>query len=141
MGFIEEKQLIKLHTILKKLDIRDLKQDLLDTYADEGRYIFSSKRLTPKEGANIITYLLDAQKRNISNEALRNEVFYNKIMSCCMLMGWQKFGKPDLKRIDTWVKEHGELKQGLSAYTGDQLGYLAEKLLNLRDDYLSSIGK
>ncbi len=140
---VDDKLLIKLHTLLNKLDLMDYKRDLMDTYAFGGRYIFSSKNLYEKEAESIIKYLksLQHESRTDHNEII-SDILCRKIFSCFGALGWRDAQRRlDLGKVYSWINEHGYLKKHLKKYTVDELPQLAEQVQNLRDAYLLSINK
>ena len=140
---IDERLLVKLHTLLKKLDLTEYKRDLIDTYAVGGRYVFSSKNLYEKEAESIIKYLKSLQNENKTNrDEIVSEIMCRKIFSCFNALGWKDAQRRlDLAKVYTWINENGYLKKHLKKYTVEELPQLADQVQNLRDEYLQSINK
>lgn len=135
--------LVKMHTLLKKLDLRDYKQDIIDTYAFKGRYIFTSKNLYEKEAEAIVKYLKSLQAQpNTSKDEIISDIYCRKIFSCFSTMGWKGTDRRlDLPKVYTWINEHGYLNKHLKKYTVLELPQLVEQVQNLRDAYLMSVQK
>jgi len=135
---ISEPLLKKLHTILHKLELSDYKQDLIDTFAIKGRYIFTSKNLYEQEAEAIIKYLKSIQRENdMTREQIIADILCRKIFACFGVMGWKTpERKLDLGKVYGWINSNGYLNKHLKKYTIEELPKLAEQVVNLRDEYL-----
>jgi hypothetical protein len=142
---VDEKTLTKMHTMLKRLGIMDLKQDLIDTYAFRGRYIFTSKSLFEKEAAAIIKFLKGLQLAGETDVVkITGDIYCRKIFSCFKLMGpeWNTpERKLDMTKVHGWIMNQGYLKKHLKKYTNDELKELVLQVQNMRDDYLEALKK
>lgn len=135
--------LTKMHTLLKKLGLTEFKQDIIDTHAFKGRYVFTSKNLFEKEAEAIIKYLKNLQlEGNPDRNQIISDIYCRKIFSCFAAMGWKGPDRRlDLPKVYTWIHEHGYLNKHLKKYSVDELPQLMDQVQNLRDAYLMSINK
>jgi hypothetical protein len=115
-----------LHTLLNATGMIELKRDLVQEYS--ATKVTSSKDLLESEALALCAHLrtlpgADVQKVAIADPA---DVMRKKIIRFAHLMGWEltPMGKPDMPRIDGWVRKYGYLnrqQKGLNDYTVKEL--------------------
>ena len=130
-----------MHTMLKKLGLMAYKQDLIDTYAMRGRYIFTSKSLYEKEAESIIKFLKGVQaEEGVDPNKVAGDIMCRKIFSCFNVLGpeWVQNRKLDLSKVHGWIINNGYLKKHLKKYTNEELPELVLQVQNFRDEQLEA---
>lgn len=128
----EQKQKIHLQLNLMKLGTdKEYKQRLVQQYSN-GRET-STTELTYEEAEALLN---DLRRLTDSDDKMRK-----KIIHWARRMGWEKNGKADMKRINTWCIASGYLHKELNLYTHKELPELVSQFELVFKSYLKTVVK
>lgn len=121
-----------LHALLSSTGQASQKSNLVYGFTD-GR-TESSREMLATEAEQLIQYL-----KLQDNSAESANVMRRKIISMCHRIKWQKDGKADMQRLNTWCIESGYLKKPLNDYTQKELPKLVSQFTQVYKSYLKSV--